>query len=385
MRGLTFRPPQGSARARAPSPTAAARAGRAARAQAPRRSARAAAGRSPPSRARRPRCGGRGAPRARAHRYPAESALRLEGDHVLDRAREHPVAGLAAEPLEILGRQVDASVRGVLADVAQHVPELEPDPELVGEGAAALAVGAVEDAERQAPDRARHAAAVPFELGEGHVLGPARVELRAFDQVVEGSERDREPPGGVGERDQDRLVGFVEASQPPRTAASSASLASCPSSPSAMSSIGVRGRRRRRAHRGARAAAAACPSRSSTRNRARCRGSVRRPVDARHGQPLREQQERRPGAAGATARGGPARTSYPRSRSRRAPPVRRRHSPRPRRGPPSQPADERSAGVEELAARGPPRRPSARAGATRARPSSSVSATSKRSRSSAGR
>ena len=66
--------------------------------------------------------------RARASSRPSPRS-RLERDHELDRPLEPAAGRLAAEPLEVLARQVDAPVRRVLADVAEDVPDLERDPE----------------------------------------------------------------------------------------------------------------------------------------------------------------------------------------------------------------------------------------------------------------
>src|SRR5439155_13878615 len=101
---------------------------------------------------------------------PLEAPLRFEGDDEFE---------LLAEALEILPRQVDAPVGKVLTHVAEDVADLQRYAEVVGEWCAALAVGAVEGAERKAADRARDAAAIGLELGEGRVRRPAHVHLGA--------------------------------------------------------------------------------------------------------------------------------------------------------------------------------------------------------------
>ena len=169
---------------------------------------------------------------------PLERALRLERDHQLDRAFDPPVGDLAAEALEVLARQVDAAGRDVLGEVAQDVAELEREAEVVGERRAGRAVGAVEDAEREPADRARDAAAVVLELGEGRVLGAAHVHLGAVDELAERAERDRVAARRVGDGDEHGIVALVDRGRArSRVRSSRASFSSAGRSPSAMSSI----------------------------------------------------------------------------------------------------------------------------------------------------
>ena len=84
----------------------------------------------------------------------------------------------ASEPLDVLGREVDPTHAAVLDDVAQDVGELERDTEIVGKldgrrDPGLRRGGRAEDAERQAPDRARNLAAVVDELVVG-LVGRAR-------------------------------------------------------------------------------------------------------------------------------------------------------------------------------------------------------------------
>jgi hypothetical protein len=141
---------------------------------------------------------------------PLEPALRLEGDQQVDGTFEPAVDGHDAETLEVVARQVDAPVRHVLGDIPKHVPDLERNTEVVGKHGAAYAVRAVEDAERQAADRACDTAAVPLELGERFVRGSMRIHLRAVDQVAERLERDREPRSRIGHRDEHRLDALAD-------------------------------------------------------------------------------------------------------------------------------------------------------------------------------
>ena len=99
-------------------------------------------------------------------------------------------------------------IEEVLANVAQDVGELQRDAEVVGQLVLLLRLprlsGAV-DAERQPPDAARHAAAVPEQVVERLVGGLVDVGEAAVDQLLERRERGREPLAGVGERDEHRV------------------------------------------------------------------------------------------------------------------------------------------------------------------------------------
>ena len=141
---------------------------------------------------------------------PPEPALRLERDDELGIALDAAVADDAAEPRKILGRQIHAAVRQVVGKVAQDVADLQPDAEIVRERLRGDAVGSVEEAEREPPDRAGDATAVPLELGERCVLGPAHVVLGAVDQVLERDQRHGETRSGVRDRDEDRIVALVD-------------------------------------------------------------------------------------------------------------------------------------------------------------------------------
>ena len=177
---------------------------------------------------------------------------------------------------------------GVLADVAQDVPDLQRDAEVVRERGAGGPVGAVEDAEREPPDRARDAAAVELELVERVVPVAAHVGLGAVDEVAERVERDREAAGGVGDarRTPDRCsrTGSGQAARSPRAPRASrprgASRRRCRRS-------GARGRRSRTARRAGPAGAAACRRRSSSPSPGRRGGSARRPAPLRSRHPLR--------------------------------------------------------------------------------------------------
>src|SRR5690606_6845661 len=105
-----------------------------------------------------------------------------------------------------------AAAEGGHADVAQDVAELEGEAERVGVlggafGAARARFG-TEHAEGEPADGTGDAAAVDLQVVPGLVGRPADVHLDAVDELVEPAERDREPVGGVGERDGDR-VGVV--------------------------------------------------------------------------------------------------------------------------------------------------------------------------------
>ncbi len=126
---------------------------------------------------------------------PFAGALCLEPDQLGADPRRR-----AAEPLEILVRQVHASVLVVLADVAQDIGQLHRDAEVVGQARVLADVAAGEDRQAQPSDRARDVAAVDDELVEGLVPGPAHVELDAVDQQLERLERQREAPTRVGQR-----------------------------------------------------------------------------------------------------------------------------------------------------------------------------------------
>ena len=103
----------------------------------------------------------------------SQRPLRFEGDQQVGRPLDSPVDDVAAEAVEILCRQVDTADAHVLADVAQDVRELERDAEIVGEPLGGCAVRRLEDAERQAADRAGDASAVELGVGERRVGVPA--------------------------------------------------------------------------------------------------------------------------------------------------------------------------------------------------------------------
>ena len=118
------------------------------------------------------------------------------------------------------------------------LPTWSARPRSSASGAPALAVGAVEDAEREPADRARDAAAVVLELGEGRVVGAAHVHLGALDELAERVERDRVAARGVGDGDEHGIVALVDGAELARASARArASFSSAGRSPSAMSSI----------------------------------------------------------------------------------------------------------------------------------------------------
>ena len=84
-------------------------------------------------------------------------------------------------------------------------PICRPTPRSSASAGAGDPVRAVEDAEREAPDRARHPAAVALELVERLVPVAANVRLGAVDEVAEGLERDREASCGVRDGDEHGL------------------------------------------------------------------------------------------------------------------------------------------------------------------------------------
>ncbi len=117
-----------------------------------------------------------------------------------------------AKFLEILRRQVRSSALGVFPYVAENIGQLEGEPQgvgvLGGAGGFVCAGDGSEDAEREPPDGTRHTAAVRLQVVPRLVGDAADVHEDAVDQLVERVEGDGEPPGGVAERDRDR-VGVV--------------------------------------------------------------------------------------------------------------------------------------------------------------------------------
>ena len=135
----------------------------------------------------------RGVEREQARERLARSACARS-----DSARD--AAGLA-----VLAREVDAPGRGVLADVAQHVGELDRDAQVHGVVAHARAAQPAHAAHEQA-DRRRDAVAVVLELGERLDLGAAQIDLDPREQVEEAVLGQMEAVHRVAERDPDRMA-----------------------------------------------------------------------------------------------------------------------------------------------------------------------------------
>ncbi len=209
---------------------------------------------------------------------PSEPPLGLEGDHELDRALEPAVPGFAAEPLEVLARQIDTSVRDVLAHVPEDVPELERDSELVGERRG-RACGRSSRRHRATGGRSssRRTGSTPRARRTSRTRcrgRPSRRRRRARRRRRRGSGSEpRRRRGRRGRGPQPRLG--VRA--PPRISRELGELAlGGPGRRRRRRRSAARARRRRRARCGAPAAAAACRRRSSTRRPGRRGGNGRR-------------------------------------------------------------------------------------------------------------
>src|SRR6185503_20871398 len=88
---------------------------------------------------------------------PGERPFRLERDEKLCVAGEAAVDDRAPEARKIFRRDVPPACAKVGDDVAQDVPELECDPEVVGERLRTNSIRRPEDAEAEAADRPRYA------------------------------------------------------------------------------------------------------------------------------------------------------------------------------------------------------------------------------------
>ena len=91
---------------------------------------------------------------------------------------------------EILGRQVDAAVLGVLAQVAQDVRELQRDAEIVRElfgvgPVHGVLVGGAKDRQAYPPDRPGDTAAVEHQVLEALVGDAGHVHADPLDQLAE--------------------------------------------------------------------------------------------------------------------------------------------------------------------------------------------------------
>ena len=178
---------------------------RAARARDRPRCAPAACGRCRPSPARTRRCAcpaaapagpcrGRTTParaRPRSARAPADARpprRRCRGERRQLAAACPGLAGDHAKAPEILARQIDTPVLGVLAHVAQDVRQLHRDAEIVRERFGVGPIGAVprgqaEDRQAHPPDRAGDVAAVEHEILEALVAHAVDVHAHALDQL----------------------------------------------------------------------------------------------------------------------------------------------------------------------------------------------------------
>ena len=168
---------------------------------------------------------------------PRERALGLERDEQLRVAVDRRAADRAAETGEVLLGQVRAAEPQVVSEVAQDVPKLERDAQIVGERRGRGAVGRLEHPEGEPADRAGDPAAVHLEVGEGLVRDPLDIRDGTVEQIAERLERDRMPGCRIGDGDEHRVgrcaqVGELVAERP---SASRFSASGAP--PSAMSSM----------------------------------------------------------------------------------------------------------------------------------------------------
>ena len=117
-----------------------------------------------------------------------------------ERLRRAERRELDAELVQVFLRQVDAVVEEVLANVAQDVRQLEGDTEVVGHLVLALWVRDAVDAEAEAANAARDAAAVPEQVVERLVGRLVDVGEAAVNELLERLKRHLEAAAGVSER-----------------------------------------------------------------------------------------------------------------------------------------------------------------------------------------
>ena len=154
------------------------------------RCASAAAGRYRPSRRCRRRCGGP-APAAAAGRRRTSAGARSASNRSRAASRSggsvKPLSGSRSsvhpEPVEVLGRQVDAPVLPVLPHVAQDVGQLQRHAQRVGQAGGPVEPSA--QSPRESHRSSRHAAAVPEQVAEG-LVGSSCTSRSGVDQFVEG-------------------------------------------------------------------------------------------------------------------------------------------------------------------------------------------------------
>ena len=109
-----------------------------------------------------------------------------------------------AEPGEVFGREIDASERGVFADVAQDVRQLEGDAAFFGQRQS-FRRGEAEDVNGGEADDRGDPIAIPIKLVEGFDGAGIEVGGDAFNHVVEVLVRDavaldcieKRGPGGI--------------------------------------------------------------------------------------------------------------------------------------------------------------------------------------------
>ena len=111
-----------------------------------------------------------------------------------------------AEVAEVLGRQVDAAARPVGGHVLDQARDRDRARQIVGERVE-LGRAIAADVEQQAADRLGGLAGVRAELVERRVAAALEVGAKAGQQLGELGDRQREPIGGIGERDEHGMLG----------------------------------------------------------------------------------------------------------------------------------------------------------------------------------